>query len=69
MGLKTYKGPKYEQTPGPGEYNTQDIIPTNMSAPGHLIGTGNRSNLGASSLPDPPTLYNVRKKLGGPTYR
>ena len=69
MGMKTYKGPKMEQCPGPGEYET-DVVPKSMAQPAHVIGTGKRSNLGVpTNVVDPPILYNVSYPIQRQGYK
>lgn len=69
MGIKTnYKANKGQETPGPGEYLT-DLY--EQIGPSHLIGTGQRSDLGVGKayLQPGPGQYNVRGKLDGPQIK
>uniref|UniRef100_A0A7S3J6Y2 Uncharacterized protein n=1 Tax=Euplotes harpa TaxID=151035 RepID=A0A7S3J6Y2_9SPIT len=65
MGMRTnYKANKGQETPGPGEYLTEIY---EQIGPTHLIGTGQRSDLGVGKayLSPGPGQYNVRSKLDG----
>ena len=69
MGIKTtYKANKGQETPGPGEYLT-DLY--EQIGPAHLIGTGQRSDLGVGKayLAPGPGQYNVRGKFDGPKIK
>lgn len=69
MGMRTsYKANRGQDTPGPGEYLTEmyDHI-----GPTHLIGTGQRSDLGVGKayLAPGPGQYNIRGKIDGPQVK
>jgi hypothetical protein len=69
MGMRTnYKANRGQDAPGPGEY-LRDLY--EQIGPTHLIGTGQRSDLGVGKayLAPGPGQYNVRGKNEGPEIK
>lgn len=66
MGMRTKgKGANGADCPGPGEYEVG--VPKNLNGHAHVIGTGQRSDLGVGKayLAPGPGQYNVRSKHDG----
>ena len=69
MGMRTnYKANRGQETPGPGEY-LADLY--EQIGATHLIGTGQRSDLGVGKayLAPGPGQYNIRGKIEGPEVK